>query len=97
MLAWPDWAKLYAEGNCLYYGEPFSDEQWRILDNAKSEAERGELLRKMREEYMKNRDLATGELIKEPEVKEEVKEEVEEIEESIEDVKPSKPTKKKGK
>jgi len=90
MLAWPDWAKLYGEWNCLYYGVPFSDEQWKILDNAKSPAEREELLRKMREDYMKDRDLATGELIKKPEVKEEVKE----VEESIEDVKPAK---KKGK
>ena len=90
MLAWPDWAKLYGEWNCLYYGVPFSDEQWKILDNAKSPAEREELLRKMREDYMKDRDLATGELIKKPEEKEEVKE----VEESIEDVKPAK---KKGK
>ena len=90
MLAWPDWAKLYGEWNCLYYGVPFSDEQWKILDNAKSPAEREELLRKMREDYMKDRDLATGELIKKPAEKEEVKE----VEESIEDVKPAK---KKGK
>jgi len=90
MLAWPDWAKLYGEGNCLYYGVPFSDEQWKILDAAKSPAEREELLRKMREDYMKDRDLATGELIKKPVEKEEVKE----VEESIEDVKPAK---KKGK
>lgn len=91
MLAWPDWAKLYGEWNCLYYGVPFSDEQWKILDNAKSPAEREELLRKMREDYMKDRDLATGELKKEEKP---VKEEVKEVEESIEDVKP---TKKKGK
>jgi hypothetical protein len=44
----------------------------------------------MREDYMKDRDLATGELIKKPVEKEEVKE----VEESIEDVKPAK---KKGK
>ena len=94
MLAWPDWAKLYAEGNCLYYGVPFSDEQWAALDAAKSPAEREELLRKMRDEYMKTIDIATGEL-KKPEVKEEVKEEV--VEESIEDVEIAKPTKKKGK
>lgn len=93
MLAWPDWAKLYGEWNCLYYGVPFSDEQWKILDNAKSPAEREELLRKMREDYMKNIDIATGEL-KKPAAKEEVKEEVEE---SIEDVEIVKPTKKKGK
>lgn len=93
MLAWPDWSKLYGEGNCLYYGVPFSDEQWKILDNAKSPAEREELLRKMREDYMKNIDIATGE-VKKPEVKEEVKTEEETVEESIEDVKP---TKKKGK
>lgn len=93
MLAWPDWAKLYGEWNCLYYGVPFSDEQWKILDNAKSPAEREELLRKMRDEYMKTIDIATGEL-KKPAENPVEKEEIKEVEESIEDVKPAK---KKGK
>ena len=100
MQTWPDWNKLYAKGQCLYYWVAFSDEQWEALNAAKSEAERDNLVRKYREEYMANRDVLTGEL-KKPveEVKEEVKEEVveekvEEIEESIEDVKPVKKSKK---
>ena len=90
MLAWPDWNKLYADWNCLYYGVPFSDEQWEKINKAESVADREQLVRNFREEYMKNRDLATGELKKEPE-----KVEPETVEEeSIEDVKPAK---KKGK
>lgn len=64
MQTWPDWNKLYANGQCLYYGVAFSDEQWTALDNAKNETERDSLVRKFREEYMKNRDVLTGELKK---------------------------------
>jgi hypothetical protein len=99
MLAWPDWNKLYAAWNCLYYWEPRSDEQWEALDNAKSVVEREALVRKFREEYLKNRDIATWKLLesaKVEEVKEEPKEE-EQVEVSIEDVKPAKTTTKKGK
>ena len=97
MLMWPDWNKLYAAWDCLYYGEPFSDEQWEALNNAKSTAEREELVRKFREEYMKNIDLVNWKPL---ESKAEVMEkpvEVAKVEESIEDVKTEKPTKKKGK
>jgi len=97
MLTWPDWNKLYAKGQCLYYGVPFSDEQWAKLDTAKTKAEKDSLIRKWREEYLKDRDIVTGEL-KKPEEVEEVAtaEDATETaeEESIEDVKP---TKKKGK
>lgn len=103
MLTWPDWNKLYAKGQCLYYGVPFSDEQWAELDTAKTKAEKDSLIRKWREEYLKDRDIVTGEL-KVPadtEVKAKAdtgestaEEATEEVEESIEDVKP---TKKKGK
>ena len=100
MLMWPDWNKLYANGQCLYFGVPFSDEQWQQLNDAKAQSDKDALVRKWREEYLKDRDVVTWEL-KKPEVKaaEPVKEvEVkEEIEESIEDVKPVKSTKKKGK
>lgn len=92
MQTWPDWNKLYAKGQCLYYGVAFSDEQWEALNAAKSEADRDALVRKYREEYMANRDVLTGEL-KKP-VEEKVEEKVEEIEESIEDVKPVKKSKK---
>ena len=94
MQTWPDWNKLYAKGQCLYYGVAFSDEQWEALNNAKNEVERDNLVRKYREEYMANRDVLTGELKKPVEEVEEEKEEVEEIEESIEDVKPVKKSKK---
>lgn len=99
MLTWPDWNKLYAKWQCLYYGVPFSDEQWAKLDTAKTKAEKDSLIRKWREEYLKDRDIVTGELKKPEEtpVEETPTEEVEateEVEESIEDVKP---TKKKGK
>lgn len=100
MLIWPDWNKLYADWNCLYYWVPFSDEQWRELDKMTNTADRENLVRKFREEYMKNRDLATGKLKEETPVVEEtpVEEVAEEVtpteEESIEDVTP---TKKKGK
>lgn len=95
MLAWPDWNKLYAEGNCLYYGVAFSDEQWAKLEKAENPADREKLVREFREEFMKNRDLATGELKSELTTEENVKIEPETVEEeSIEDVKP---TKKKGK
>lgn len=98
MLNWPDWNKLYANWQCLYFWVPFSDEQWKAIDWAKNDSEKNELIRKFREEYLANRDIVTGELkkpVKEEKV-EEPKEDVE-IEESIEDVKPVKPTKKKGK
>ena len=92
MQTWPDWNKLYAKGQCLYYGVAFSDEQWDALNAAKNDADRDALVRKYREEYMANRDVLTGEL-KKP-VEEEKVEEVKEIEESIEDVKPVKKSKK---
>ena len=98
MLNWPDWNKLYANGQCLYFWVPFSDEQWKAIDGAKNESDKNDLIRKFREEYLKGRDIVTWELKKE--VKEEKAEELEEkaeIEESIEDVKVEKPTKKKGK
>jgi len=104
MLMWPDWNKLYANGQCLYFGVPFSDEQWEQLNKAKAQADKDELIRGWREEYLKGRDIVTWELKKPEEKAEEpVKEVVEEvkadpeIEESIEDVKPAKSTKKKGK
>lgn len=102
MLMWPDWNKLYAKWDCLYFGVPFSDEQWVALNGAKSPTDREALVRKFREEYMKDRDIVTWELKKPEEKVEEPKEEVEEeakieVEESIEDVKPAKPSKKKGK
>ena len=102
MLNWPDWNKLYANGQCLYYGVPFSDEQWAKLDTAKTKAEKDSLIRKWREEYLKDRDIVTGELKKPEETPvEETTDEVEAteevVEESIEDVKVEKPTKKKGK
>lgn len=98
MLNWPDWNKLYANWQCLYFWVPFSDEQWKAIDWAANDAEKNELIRKFREEYLANRDIVTWELKKpvEEEKVEEPKEDVE-IEESIEDVKPAKPTKKKGK
>ena len=105
MLIWPDWNKLYVEWKCLYYWEAWSDEQWKALDGAKTKEERDALVRKFREEYLKNRDIVTGK-IKEDAKKslespiEEPTEEVEEapeVEESIEDVKPVKKTTKKGK
>lgn len=98
MLNWPDWNKLYANWQCLYFWVPFSDEQWKALDNAANESDRNDLVRKFREEYLKNVDTVTGKIKKE--VKEEVIQEdpipeVEPIpEESIEDVKPVKKTKK---
>ena len=95
MQTWPDWNKLYAKWQCLYYGVAFSDEQWAALNAAKNEADRDALVRKYREEYMANRDVLTGELKKPVEEKvEEVIEEVKEIEESIEDIKPVKKSKK---
>lgn len=95
MLAWPDWNKLYAEWNCLYYGVAFSDKQWAKLEKAESKEDREKLVREFREEFMKNRDLATGELKSELTTEENVKIEPETVEEeTIEDVKP---TKKKGK
>jgi hypothetical protein len=98
MLNWPDWNKLYANWQCLYFWVPFSDEQWKAIDWATNDADKNELIRKFREEYLKGRDIVTWELKKPVEEKkvEETKEDVE-IEESIEDVKPAKPTKKKGK
>lgn len=100
ILTWPDWNKLYAKWQCLYYGVPFSDEQWAKLDTAKTKAEKDSLIRKWREEYLKDRDIVTGEL-KKPAKEEKVEETPVENpiekpieEESIEDVKP---TKKKGK
>ena len=97
MQTWPDWNKLYANWQCLYYGVAFSDEQWTALDNAKNETERNDLVIKFREEYMKNRDVLTGELKKpaETEVKEKADSGESTAEESIEDVKPAKA--KKGK
>ncbi len=99
MLMWPDWNKLYANGQCLYFGVPFSDEQWEQLNKAKTQADKDELIRSWREEYLKGRDVVTWELKKPEEKAEEpVVEEVKpEVEESIEDVKPTKSTKKKGK
>ena len=94
MQTWPDWNKLYAKGQCLYYWVPFSDEQWAALMMSKNEADRDALVRKYREEYMANRDVLTGELKKPVEEKVEEVEEVKEIEESIEDVKPVKKSKK---
>ena len=95
MQMWPDWNKLYAKWECLYYWVAFSDEQWKALDNAKNESDREDLVRKFREEYMANRDLLTGEVIKKEEIKEDPIPEIEPIpEESIEDVKPVKKTKK---
>ena len=44
MLNWPDWNKLYANGQCLYFGVPFSDEQWKAIDGAKTESEKNELI-----------------------------------------------------
>ena len=102
MITWPDWNKLYAEWNCLYYWEPRSDEQWKALDNAKTKEDREALVRKFREEYLKNRDIATWKL--KEEMKKSVETPIEEpteeaeapkVEESIEDVKPVKA--KKGK
>ena len=96
MLNWPDWNKLYANGQCLYFWVPFSDEQWDAINWATNESDKNELIRKFREEYLKDRDVVTWEL-KKP-AKEEKSELTDEenvvIEESIEDVKP---TKKKGK
>ena len=105
MLIWPDWNKLYAEWKCLYYWEAWSDEQWKALDEAKDVTEKEALIRKFREEYLKNRDIVTGKLKEEMKKSvetpiEEPTEEVEEapeVEASIEDVKPVKKTTKKGK
>lgn len=98
MLNWPDWNKLYANWQCLYFWVPFSDEQWKAIDWAANDAEKNELIRKFREEYLANRDIVTWEL-KKPVIEEKAEEiEPEEvIEESIEDVKPAKSSKKKGK
>lgn len=91
---WPDWTKLYAAGNCLHYGVPFSDEQWTALNNAKNEAERNTLVNQFRAEYQKEQDKLNW-------VAEEFKaEKVEEtVEETAEEVKvQAKPAKsKKGK
>jgi hypothetical protein len=92
MLVWPDWNTLYAQWNCLYYGVPFTDDQWKQLDAAANKAAREKLVREFREDYMKNRDLVTWELLKSAKVEvkpEPVEEEPEEI------VKPAKT--KKGK
>ena len=105
MLIWPDWNKLYAKWDCLYYWEPRSDEQWKALNEAKSVEEKEALIRKFREEYLKNRDIVTWEIKKEAEksletpIEEPAEEAVTEdpAEESIEDVKPVKKTNKKGK
>lgn len=103
MLIWPDWNKLYAKWDCLYYGEAWSDEQWEALNNAKTKEDREALVRKFREEYLKNRDIVTGKLKEELKAEtpiEEPTEEAEEapeVEESIEDVKPVKKNTKKGK
>ena len=99
MLNWPDWNKLYANWQCLYFWVPFTDEQWGQLEKA-NESEKAELIRAWRENYLKNVDIVTGK--QKEEVKEEVKEEIASDwqrpeEESIEDVKPAKTTKKKGK
>lgn len=97
MLNWPDWNKLYANWQCLYFWVPFSDEQWKAIDWAANDAEKNELIRKFREEYLANRDIVTWELkkpVKEEKVEERPVEETPIEEESIEDVKP---TKKKGK
>lgn len=106
MLVWPDWNKLYAKGQCLYFGVAFSDAQWAEINNAKTESEKNEIIRKFREEYLKNKDLLWGDIMN-PEVKKEeakveepapvedieLPDEKEEI--SIEKVKPAKT--KKGK
>ena len=90
MLMWPDWNKLYANWQCLYFGVAFSDEQWEQLNAAKTQADKDELIRKWREDYLKNRDIVTWEL-KKP-AKEEKAEEIEEQPEEV-----IKPAKKKGK
>ena len=101
MLNWPDWNKLYANWQCLYFWVPFSDEQWQALDNAANESDKNDLVRKFREEYLKDRDIVTGELKKpaETEVKEKAESDEDRVsestaEESIEDVKPVKKAKK---
>ena len=99
MLTWPDWNKLYSKGQCLYYWVPFSDEQWAKLDATKTQAEKDSLIREWREEYLKDRDVITGELKAPAKVEQPTEQPTEEtveetVEESIEDVKP---TKKKGK
>ena len=96
MLNWPDWNKLYANWQCLYFWVPFSDEQWKAIDWAKNESEKNEIIRKYREEYLANRDVVTWELKKPADTEVKAKADTGEstAEESIEDVKP---TKKKGK
>lgn len=102
MLRWPDWNKLYAKWQCLYFGVPFSDDQWDELNKAKSEDKRNELIRKWREDYLKNRDVITGKLKEEVKVEKPapapVEEEAQEeapVEEPVEDEKTTKA--KKGK
>jgi len=110
MLVWPDWNKLYAKWQCLYFWVPFTDEQWSKLNACKTQVEKDKLIREWREEYMKNVDLVNGKLLQSAEVKpakaepvveqqeetaEEPAEEEPVMEESIEDVKPAKA--KKGK
>lgn len=110
MLVWPDWNKLYAKWQCLYFWVPFNDEQWSKLNACKTQVEKDKLIREWREEYMKNVDLVNGKLLQSAEVKpakaepvveqqeetaEEPAEEEPAMEESIEDVKPAKA--KKGK
>jgi hypothetical protein len=98
MLRWPDWNKLYAKWQCLYFGVPFSDAQWDELNNAKSEDKKNELIRKWREEYLKNRDVITGKLKEEVKVEKPTPAPVEEeapVEEPVEDEKTTKA--KKGK
>lgn len=101
MLRWPDWNKLYAKWQCLYFGVPFSDAQWDELNNAKSEDKKNELIRKWREEYLKNRDVITGKLKEEVKVEKPAPAPVEEaqeeapVEEPVEDEKTNKA--KKGK
>lgn len=99
MLIWPDWNKLYANGQCLYFWVPFTDDQWNQLNAAKSQADKDVLIRKWREEYLKTIDQATWNKKAEEKAENVEKKPVEEttegtIEESIEDVNP---TKKKGK
>ena len=64
MLNWPDWNKLYANWQCLYFWVPFSDEQWEAINKAANTADKNELIRKFREEYLANRDIVTWELKK---------------------------------
>lgn len=67
-MIWPDWNKLFAEWNCLYYGVPFSDAQRDALNNAKTEVEREQLVNWFRKEYLaaqENKEAPKAEEVKE--------------------------------